>query len=394
MPGGVACTTPAAAHDVGPARAISLTQMSGISRRKGRLRQSDSSTRLSAVVPCYCEAESIPVMHERLTAVFEALGVDWEIIFVDSGSPDETPRVLEELAARDRRVTAVYHSRAFGSQSAYSSGMRLAQGDAVILLDGDLQDPPELIPTLVARWREGYEVVYGERVAREGSAPMNAARKAFYRVFQRLAYVSMPTDAGDFSLLDRRVVDAVNRLPENHRFIRGLRAFVGYRQIGVPYERPERLFGRSSNNLLANMGWARRAIVSFSYTPLDMIGWLAFMTTALALIAAIVEVVLKIVDPAAAPKGYTTLVVVILFVSGVQMICFSVIGSYMAHMYEEIKARPPYILDRVLNPPRQRGSVAPTEAEFAHADVHVVADELDARTLAEDGPLPVQERRA
>jgi polyisoprenyl-phosphate glycosyltransferase len=356
----------------------------------------DDVHRLSAVVPCYREAQSIPVMHERLTRVFETLDVDWEIIFVDSGSPDETPQVLAELAARDRRVTVVHHTRAFGSQSAYSSGMRLATGDAVILLDGDLQDPPELIPALVARWRAGYEVVYGERVAREGNALMNTARKAFYRVFQRLAYVSIPIDAGDFSLLDRRVVDAVNALPETHRFVRGLRAFVGYRQIGVPYERPERLFGRSSNNLLANLGWARRAIISFSYAPLDLIGWLAFVTTAVALLAAIVEIVLKLVDPSAAPKGYTTLVVVILFVGGVQMICFSVIGSYMAHMYEEIKARPPYIVDRVLNPPRPRTasnpshphtaspSSTPAPSELAGADVRVVAPEVEPARLSSE----------
>jgi dolichol-phosphate mannosyltransferase len=343
-----------------------------------------AGTRLSAVIPCYREAESIPVMHERLTAVFKELGVDWEIIFVDSGSQDHTPEVLAELASRDRRVTVVHHTRAFGSQSAYSSGMRLATGDAVILMDGDLQDPPELIPTLVARWHEGYEVVYGERVAREGPAVMNATRKAFYRVFQRLAYVSMPVDAGDFSLLDRRVIDAINALPETHRFVRGLRAFVGYRQIGVPYERPERLFGRSSNNFLANMGWARRAIVSFSYAPLDLIGWLAFFTTGVALLAAIVEIVLKVVDPSAAPKGYATLIVVVLFVGGVQMICFSVIGSYMAHMYEEIKARPPYLLDRVLNPPRPRNPSEPASPELEHAEVRVVASEHET-TAAPDG---------
>ena len=232
-------------------------------------------------------------MHERLTAVFRELGVDWEIIFVDSGSPDDTPEVLAELAARDRRVTVVRHTRAFGSQSAYSSGMRLATGDAVILLDGDLQDPPEMIPEFFARWQEGYEVVYGERVKREGPTLMNAGRKAFYRVFQRLAYVSMPVDAGDFSLLDRRAVDAINALPETHRFVRGLRAYVGFRQIGIPYERPERLFGRSSNNFLHNMGWARRAIISFSYAPLDLIGWLAFFTTAIAVVAGVVEIVLQ-----------------------------------------------------------------------------------------------------
>jgi dolichol-phosphate mannosyltransferase len=316
-------------------------------------------------------------MHERLTAVFQALGVDWEIIFVDSGSTDDTPRVLAELAARDRRVTVVQHTRAFGSQSAYSSGMRLATGDAVILMDGDLQDPPELIPKLVAQWHEGYEVVYGERVAREGPAAMNAARKAFYRVFQRLAYVSMPIDAGDFSLLDRRVVDSINALPETHRFVRGLRAFVGYRQIGVPYDRPERLFGRSSNNFLANVGWARRAIISFSYVPLDLIGWLALITTAVSLVAAIVEIALKIADPHAAPQGYATLIVVVLFVGGIQLICFSVIGSYLAHMYEEVKARPPYIVDRVLNPPRPRDSSVSLAPELEGAEVRVLATEIE-----------------
>ncbi len=337
----------------------------------------DGETRISAIIACYCEAESVPVMHQRLTAVFRVLDVDWEIIFVDSGSTDETPQVLAELASRDRRVTVVHHTRAFGSQSAFSSGMRLAAGDAVVLLDGDLQDPPELIPTFVARWREGYEVVYGERVAREGPALMNAARKAFYRIFQRVAYVSVPVDAGDFSLLDRRVVDAINALPETNRFVRGLRAFVGYRQIGVPYERPERVFGRSTNNFLANVGWAKRAIVSFSYVPLDLIGWLGLITTAASLAAVIVEIALKLASPHAAPSGYATLIVVVLFVGGVQMICFSVLGSYMAHMYEEIKARPSYIIDRVLNPPRPRDPSSQGAPELQHVEAHVLAEEVE-----------------
>jgi polyisoprenyl-phosphate glycosyltransferase len=313
-------------------------------------------------------------MHERLTKVFTEMGVDWEIIFVDSGSPDrETPEVLEKIAAQDRKVTVVTHSRAFGSQSGYSSGMRIATGDAVILLDGDLQDPPELIPQLFARWQEGYEVVYGERITREGPALMNAARKAFYRVFQRSAYVPMPVDAGDFSLIDRKAVDAINAMPEKHRFVRGLRAFVGYRQIGVPYDRPERLFGKSSNNFLANLGWARRAIISFSYAPLDMMVWLAVITTTLAVIAAVTEIVLRITDPSAAPKGYATLIVVVLFIGGVQMFCFSVVGSYLAHMYEEIKSRPAYIVSQVLNPPRSRQPVEEQSEELIHADVRVVA---------------------
>jgi len=260
----------------------------------------------------------------------------------------------------------------------------LATGDAAVIIDADLQDPPEEIARLLERWREGYEVVYGERVKREGPALMNATRKAFYRVFERVAYVTMPIDAGDFSLLDRRAVDAINSLRETHRFVRGLRAFVGYRQVGVPYERPERLFGRSSNNFLANFGWARRAIISFSYVPLDLIGWLALFTTVASLIAAIVEIVLKIVDPNAAPKGYATLIVVVLFVGGVQLICFSVIGSYLAHMYEEVKARPPYILDRVLNPPRSRGRGLPPALELEGADVRVVAPEAESAAVPTD----------
>jgi len=328
----------------------------------------ENQIRLSAVIPCYREAQSIPVMHERLTKVFSEMGVDWEIIFVDSGSPegDPTPSVLAELAMTDRRTTVVHHTRAFGSQSAYSSGMRIATGDAVILLDGDLQDPPEMIPEMFARWQEGYEVVYGERITREGPALMNAGRKAFYRVFQRTAYVPMPVDAGDFSLLDRKAVDAINELPENHRF-------VGFRQIGIPYDRPERLFGKSSNNFLANMGWARRAIVSFSYAPLDLMIWLAAITTTLAVLAAIVELVLRIADPSAAPKGYATLIIVILFIGGVQMICFGVVGSYLAHMYEEIKRRPAYIVSQVLNPPRPRVQADEVPEELVHADVRVVA---------------------
>src|SRR6202035_2678017 len=180
------------------------------------------------------------------------------------------------------------------------------------------------------------------------------------------------------------VVDSINALPETHRFVRGLRAFVGYRQIGVPYDRPERLFGRSSNNFMANIGWARRAIISFSYVPLDLIGWLALITTAAALVAAVVEIALKIADPSAAPQGFATLIVVVLFVGGVQMICFSVIACYLAHMDEEIKARPPYIPDRVLNPPRPRDSSAIAARELAGAEVRVVAPEIEPTTVRSD----------
>src|SRR5258708_6477919 len=175
------------------------------------------------------------------------------------------------MGGKDPKVIVINHSRNFGSQSAFTSGMWLSTGDGVILLDGDLQDPPEMIESFYHKWREGYDVVYGERVQREGTLFLQVAYKLFYRLFRSTAYVPMPLDAGDFSLIDRRVVEAINRLPENNRFVRGLRAWVGFRQTGIPYVRPERMFGRTTNSLLRNFGWARKAIFSFSYVPLDLI---------------------------------------------------------------------------------------------------------------------------
>jgi dolichol-phosphate mannosyltransferase len=287
-------------------------------------------------------------MHQRLTAVFQKLGVDYEIIFVNDASPDDAREVLGELSARDRHVVVVNHARNFGSQSAFTSGMAIATGDAVVLLDGDLQDPPELIEDFYARWVEGYDVVYGIRVQREASWPMRIAYKLFYRAFQRLSYVRVPVDAGDFSLIDRRVVDALNAMPENNRFVRGLRAWVGFRQTGVAYTRPERPFGTSTNSLVRNLGWARKAIVSFSYAPLDLITWVALFVVGASAIGAIVEIVLRILDPGIAPRGVTTLIVIVLFLGGIQLLCLSIIGSYLAHVYDEVKRRPAYIVESVV----------------------------------------------
>jgi dolichol-phosphate mannosyltransferase len=321
----------------------------------------DAGVRISAVIACYRDAQAIPVMYERLTDMFARLGVSWEIVFVNDGSPDDSRKVLAGLAASDPHVTVVTHTRPFGSQSAFTSGMRIASGDAVVLMDGDLQDPPEVIPAFVEKWREGFDVVYGDRIDREGRRATRTAYKLFYRLFRRTSYVEVPLDAGDFGLMDRRAVDALNRLPEKQRFIRGLRAWVGMRQTGVPYVRPERAFGRSTNSLLKNLGWARRAIISFSYAPLDFIMLLAFLTVGGAFLATAVQIVLKLAYPSAAPKGFTTLLVVVLFLGGIQLLCLSIIGSYLAHMYEEIKNRPGYVVDEVLNPPQRRAH-APNEA--------------------------------
>lgn len=307
--------------------------------------------KISAVIACYRDAPAVPIMHERLVKVFTEIGADYEIIFVNDASPDNAREVLAELAARDPRVVVINHARAFGSQSAFTSGMQIATGDGVVLLDGDLQDPPELIAQFVKHWRAGYDVVYGERVKREASPFMRFAYRRFYRLFKRLAYVDVPLDAGDFGLIDRRVVDAMNALPEKHRFLRGLRAWVGFQQLGVPYVRPERMFGTTTNSLRKNVGWARRAIVSFSYAPLDMITVLAMTIVALSALALVVEVVVRLLDPSAAPKGLTTVIVVVLFIGGIQLLCLAIIGSYLAHMYEEVKGRPAFIVESVVNPP-------------------------------------------
>ena len=307
--------------------------------------------KITAVIACYRDAPAVPIMHERLVATFASIGSDYEIIFVNDGSPDDAREVLAELAARDPHVVVINHARAFGSQSAFTSGMRIATGDAVVLLDGDLQDPPEVIGEFVEKWREGYDVVYGIRVQREAPRHMQLFYKSFYRVFKRMAYVDVPVDAGDFGLVDRRVVDAMNALPETHRLMRGLRAWVGFKQIGVPYVRPERMFGVTTNNFRKNLGWARRAIVSFSYAPLDLITGLALSIVALSFFAIFVQIVLRIAAPDAAPRGVTTLILIVLFLGGIQLLCLSIIGSYLAHVYEEVKRRPPFVVESILNAP-------------------------------------------
>ncbi len=330
--------------------------------------------KLSAVIACYRDAPAVPVMHERLSRMFAEIGADYKIIFVNDGSPDNAREVLAELAGRDPKVVVVNHTRAFGSQSAFTSGMQIATGDAVVLLDGDLQDPPEIIPKFVEQWQAGYDIVYGVRVEREATAFMRRAYKLFYRLFRRLSYINIPLDAGDFGLLDRRVVDALNGLPESHRFIRGLRAWVGYRQVGVPYVRPERVFGRTTNSLVKNVGWARRAIVSFSYVPLDLIAWLALVTVGVSFLGLVAQLGLRFTDPNLAPKGFTTLIVGMLFIGGVQLLCLAIIGSYVAHIYEESKHRPPYLVESVLNAP----TGAPAGALPENGAVAVAAGALRA----------------
>lgn len=307
--------------------------------------------KLSAIVACYRDELSIPIMYERLTAVLQKIGVAYEIIFVNDCGPDNTARVLAELAGRDKQVIVINHTRNFGSQSAFTSGMRIATGDAVILLDGDLQDPPELIEQFFYKWKDGYDIVYGIRVKRQTTVFLQFAYKVFYRLLRALSYVPIPLDAGEFSLIDRRAVDVLNRLPEVNRFLRGLRAWVGFKQTGIPYVRPERKFGCTTNSLLNNLKWAQKAIFSFSYAPLDFITWLALLVVGMAFIGIIFQALSRIFFPGIVPIGFTTLIILILFMGGIQLLCISIIGSYLGHIYDEVKRRPPYIVENILNHP-------------------------------------------
>src|SRR3990167_2492195 len=307
---------------------------------------------VSAIIAVYNDEQAIPVMHERLTTVFKSIGCRYEIIFVNDGSPDNSEEVLRLLAQKDSHVTVITHSRNFSSQNAFMSGMRIATGDAVVLLDGDLQDPPELITEFYRKWKAGYEVVYGVRVKRDATLFLQIAYKLFYRIFRSTSYVPIPVDAGDFSLLDRKVVTALNNMPENNRYLRGLRTWVGFRQTGIPYRRPERAFGRTTNSLFKNLGWARKAIFSFSYAPLDFITVLAFLSVLVSACYIIFQIYLRIFRPELVPSGFSTIIIIILFIGGVQLLCLSIIGSYIAHIYDEVKRRPPFIVESIWNDPR------------------------------------------
>lgn len=303
---------------------------------------------ISIVVACYRDAGSVHEMYRRLTAVLNEVTASYEIIYVNDNSPDNAAELLAEIATADSRVTVISHSRNFGSQMAFTSGMRQSVGDAVILMDGDLQDPPEVIPSLVSEWLKGFEVVYGVRERREESAWKQAARKLFYRIYRRLSYVEMPLDAGDFSIMGRPVVESILQMPERDRFLRGLRSWVGFRQTGVPYVRPERFSGESTNSLMDNLRWAKRGIFSFSYKPLELISMLAFAVTLLTGLAILLYGLLYFIMPSS-PRGFLTILIAVLFLGAVQLFSLSIIAEYLGRIFEEVKQRPPYVVREIRN---------------------------------------------
>jgi polyisoprenyl-phosphate glycosyltransferase len=304
--------------------------------------------KLSAIAACYKDEQAIPIMAERLEATFKKIGVDYEIIFVNDGSPDDTQSVVERLGAANPRIKAITHSRNFGSQNAFTSGMKLCTGDACILLDGDLQDPPELIEAFHQKWLEGFDVIYGVRTRREMPRLLELGYKGFYRLFQTMAYIRVPVDAGDFSLIDRKVINVLNTLPERDRFVRGLRAWSGFRQTGVPYVRPERMFGRTTNNMLANVRWAKKGIFSFSYIPLELIAFGALVVSFLAVLAALGQIIGRFLHPEI-PQGISTIIVICLFIGAANLMSLAFIAEYIAKIFEEVKQRPQFVVTKLVN---------------------------------------------
>lgn len=303
--------------------------------------------KISAIIACYKDAQAIPIMHERLTKVFKKIGVDYEIIFVNDGSPDNTEEVLEKIISKDSHTIGINHSRNFGSQMAFTSGMEIAKSDAVVLLDGDLQDPPELIEKLYVKWIEGYDVVYGIRTRREAPLYMAISYKLFYRIFHKMSYVKIPLDAGDFSLIDNKIVQILKTFPERDRFLRGLRAWIGFRQIGVPYRRPERMFGKTTNNFFKNLNWATKGILSFSYVPLQLMTILSLVVFFIALCAIVLQILSRLLL-SNTPQGTTTVLISVLFIGAIQLLGISVLGEYIGKIFEEVKQRPKYIVKNII----------------------------------------------
>ncbi len=303
--------------------------------------------KISVVVVCYNDGGSVHEMHRRVTAVMKEITPNWELIYVNDKSPDNAMEVLRGVASKDKHLIVIDHAHNFGSQIAYTTGMRYCTGDAAILLDGDIQDPPELFPEMVKKWLEGYNVVYGVRARRKGGIARRIGYKLFYRLFKKLSYIDIPLDAGDFSLIDRTALNVINSFPEVDRYIRGLRAAAGFKSIGVPYTRDERFSGVTGNSFLGNFRWAKRMILSFSYKPLQLISYFAAIVTLLAAVVIVIYVILYIFFPA--PRGFLTLFVGMLFLGAVQLLSISVIAEYLAKIFEEVKHRPIGTIQEIIN---------------------------------------------
>ena len=296
------------------------------------------------VAPVFNEAETLPEFYRRLKQVMVSLGIDWELILVDDGSSDGSTEKILELARQDRRGNPVIFARNFGHQVAVTAGLDYSRGQAVVIMDSDLQDPPELIPQLAGKWREGYQVVYAVRASREGESWFKRfTAAAFYRIINRITDVEIPVDTGDFRLLDREAADALCQMRERHRFPRGMAAWIGFRQIGVPYDREPRYAGETKYPFGRMLRLALNAITSFSYFPLQIATYLGFLFAGLSALAIPLVIALRL-SGSQAFFGQATTLIAVLFLGGVQLISLGILGEYIGRLYDEAKGRPLYII--------------------------------------------------
>lgn len=304
---------------------------------------------LSLVIPIFNEEETIPELARRLEAFLESLQETWEVVFVDDGSKDRSLPMLRELAARESRYKVVALARNFGHQIAITAGLDVAEGNAVVVLDADLQDPPEIVAEMLARYREGFDVVYGVRTKRHGETLFKRATAAlFYRILRSMLGFEVPTDAGDFRLMSRKVVVTLRSLRERHRFVRGMVAWVGFKQTRVCYERPPRFAGETKYPLSKMVRFAIDGITSFSIVPVRFATWLAVATGLLAVVIALWAMIQKLRGDPVVP-GWTTIMMLVALCASAQLLMMGILGEYIGRIYEEVKRRPLYTVAEQIN---------------------------------------------
>ena len=303
---------------------------------------------ISIIAPVYNEEAILHELYKRVSETLETLGEPWELVLVNDGSWDRSYEIMLELHQQDPRVHIVNFSRNFGHQIAITAGMDYAQGQAVVIIDADLQDPPSVILEMVDKWREGYEVVYAIRRERKGETRFKLwTAKMFYRIINKITGVNIPLDTGDFRLLDRKAVDALRQIREHHRFMRGLSVWIGFRQTGVTYVREERFAGETKYPLSKMLRFAMDGITSFSYLPLQFATYIGFIIAGLSVLGILITIILRL-SGSQAFYGQATTLVMVLFLGGIQLISLGIIGEYLGRIYDEVKNRPLYIVDEAV----------------------------------------------
>ncbi|MEC4885921.1 MAG: glycosyltransferase family 2 protein [Scytonema sp. PMC 1070.18] len=302
----------------------------------------------SFIVPIYNEEETIPEMYRRLSAVMNRMDGLVELILINDGSRDRSLQMIREVHQKDERVCYISFARNFGHQIAVTAGLNFVRGQVIVILDADLQDPPELIPDMVEKWRQGYQVVYAQRMRRRKEGWLKRfTAYAFYRILKRLADVNIPVDTGDFCLMDRKVVDVLNSMPERNRYIRGLRSWIGFRQTAIRFERDPRFAGEVKYTFRKSLALAIDGLISFSKVPLRLSTYLGLVSAGMALLMILLILYWRFTDPYSSLTGLATILVAVFFLGAVELIVIGILGEYVGRIYEEIKGRPLYTLEEI-----------------------------------------------